>query len=106
MYREILYLNATVTKAQSVVQATPMETRERVSYSSTPPVSDSSHMQTPTAGIVSNSLKQKIYKLLEEKPNGVYVVHLGKVYSMKYKIDPPKDLANITKTLDFVQYEE
>ncbi len=67
---------------------------------------DLSRAGTPPAGFVSGSLKQKIFKLLEEKSYGVYVKHLPKVFEMKYKSEAPMNLAEMIKSLDFVKYEE
>ncbi len=55
---------------------------------------------------ISSSLQMKIYKLLEEKCNGLYVQHLSKVFETKYKIKAPENLTEMVKSFDFVNYEE
>ncbi len=67
---------------------------------------DMSRAGTPPAGFVSGSLKQKIFKLLEEKSNGVYVKRLPKLFEIEYESEAPMNLAEIIKSLDFVNYEE
>ncbi len=66
---------------------------------------DSARPDTLPAGFVSGSLKQKIFKLLEEKPNGLYVRHLHKVFKEKYDSEAPMNLAEIIKSLEFIDYD-
>ena len=69
-------------------------------------VTHSSGSRPSSGGLVSSSLKQNIYKLLEGKENGVYLKQLPKLYKLKYKYDPPQNIAELVCNLDFVRCEE
>ena len=103
--RPILYL-----KPPSEPPSPPRTTTDSGFISKSSSSSSSSRGETPPTAsnkvLVSRSLKENIYKLLEAHPKGMFAMRLAKEYEKMFDRAPPKEILEIARGLPFVIVEE